>query len=190
MKLLQLILSFLPQSYVRRAYNILRDYIHPPITDVVLRGSSYTLSACHWMLSHAGVPVEYVNDDAGVATVEVQSDCVEDPLAMLILCAHAARCLPGDAVFQAQIVSTTAKILACPDELGDLITASLPENDDVWMLGADQPTLLDFTAYALLPAAAANAPCPDAEKLKQRMDAMVQPWMSSTPPTESESTGE
>lgn len=184
MQIMYVILSHLPQAFLRKAYNVLRDYFHPPITDVVLHGCSLPLSACHWMLSHDGVPVEVDNDEGTAASVEVEGDHLEDPLAMMVACAHAARCLPSDPIFQAQILGATAGLLYNPTTVKDVVCASDPDGEDEWMLGADQPTVLDFTAYACLPASTEDAP--QLERLRQRVDLLMQPWKSSSPSTESE----
>lgn len=143
------LLSLLPASYKRTAYEFLREFLHPAVEDITLTGSTASVQACKCMLTVAGVQHDVVDDDTvgKHAHMLVDDVTIDDPIAMLTLCGRASYHTPGDMLFSAQIQQLSSRLLAAVDVFA-VVDAALQH--DEFLLTADKPTTADFLAYTLM----------------------------------------
>ena len=148
--MIETVLNWLPERFIRRLYNTSRNILHPTPSPVAICGNDPVAQACRFMLQYGGVDEECDEDhsETKLRVIFVADNQIVDEYEMLLFAGYVAKCVPGQPLFASSILSKLRELIGNAESVLELVR-SKPAGE-TWLLNADGPTVLDFYAAAVL----------------------------------------
>lgn len=143
--MIETVLNWLPERFIRRLYNTSRNILHPTPSPVTIYGNDAVARACRLMLQY-GVDEEC--DEDSETKLFVADKHIDDAYEMLLFAGYVAKCVPGQPLFASSILSKLRELIGDRESVLKLVQSK--PNGETWLLNADGPTVLDFYAAAVL----------------------------------------